>query len=69
MVRWVGVKINTLSHSDKQEGLMRVHNINQSLEKLREVIAEELDHNKAIDINFKLVDKLRDIKDRIKENL
>jgi len=69
MVKWVSVDKSILTEKDKKIGQISVSNIKFALNDLNDVIAEELKYNKASDINFELVDKLRDIKDRIKENL
>ena len=53
----------------KQEGLICINNINYELDKLRDIIAEELNQTKATDINIRLVKKLREIEKGIRDNL
>jgi len=53
----------------KRESLICINNIKQSLEELRDVINDKLNHNQAEKIDIELVRKLRRIEENIRESL
>ena len=67
MVKWVKSKI--FDNEDARKCKIHVNNINQALDKLRDVIREELNHSKAEYVNMDLVKKLREVEKEIRENL